>query len=115
MGDLGTFVTLFGAGLLYRRRPEIHKRLMLLATVGMMTPASVAHFVGHNLPGMPAMVPALLAVLFLAPAMCDRIRFGRFHRITLWGGILLFVWGNVRAVIIGPSAGWKRLAAWLIS
>jgi hypothetical protein len=115
LGDLLTFVSLVAAGLWYRRHPETHKRLMLLATAGMMMPASVAHLVGHNIPGMPAMVPVLLGILFLAPAIYDRIRFGRFHRITVWGGILLFVWGNVRAIIIGPSAEWKRLAAWLIS
>jgi hypothetical protein len=115
LGDLVTFVTLLSAGLWYRRRPETHKRLMLLATTGMMMPASVAHFVGHNFPSVPAMVPVLLAILFIAPATYDRFRFGRFHHITLWGGILLFVWGNVRAFIIGPIAEWKKIAVWLIS
>jgi hypothetical protein len=75
----------------------------------------MAHVVGHNFPDMPPMVPVLLGILFIAPAIWDRIRFGRFHRVTLWGGIVLFAWGNARAIIIGPSAAWKKLAAWLIS
>jgi len=115
LGDLLTFVALLCAGLWYRRRQAAHKRLMILATIGMMMPASVGHLVGHNFPAMPALVPLLLIILFIAPAVYDRIRFGRFHPITLWGGILLIAWGNVRAILIGPSAGWREFVAWLIS
>jgi hypothetical protein len=115
LGDLVSFAILFSAGVWHRGRPEKHKRLMLLATIGMMMPASVAHFVGHNFPDIPALVPVLLGLLFSTPAIYDRIRFGRFHPVTLWGGILLFVWGNLRAVVIGPSAEWKQLMSWLIS
>jgi len=88
---------------------------MLLATLGMMMPATVTHLAGHNVPAIPVIVPFLLAILFITPAIYDRIRFGRLHPITLWGGISLIVWGNVRAVLIGPSADWKRFVAWLIS
>lgn len=115
LGDLVSFVTLFGAGLWHRHHPETHKRFMLLATIGMMMPATVAHLIGHNLPDMPVLVPALLGLLFLAPAVYERFRFGRYHRITLWGGIGLFIWGNLRALVIGPNAEWRRFVAWLIS
>ena len=114
LGDLVTFVVLFAMGLVYRHRPAIHKRFMLLATVGMMTPSSLAHFVGHNFRSMPGVFLPLLAIVFFSPALYDRMRWGRFHRVTLWGGILLFSWGNARALVIGPSAAWKQFAAWLI-
>ena len=85
---------------------------MLLATLGMMAPASVAHFVGHNVPDRPLMVPALLAVLFLLPALYDRIRYGSFPRITLWAGILLILWGNLRTVsLIEPCGTDDRLTS----
>jgi hypothetical protein len=39
LGDLATFGTMAAAGYGYRHRSDIHKRLMLLATVGGLTPA----------------------------------------------------------------------------
>ena len=115
LGDLLAFTVLFCLGLWYRNDPAAHRRLMLLTTIGMMMPATVAHFIGHNAPEVPALVPLSLAILFITPAVYDRVRFHRFHPITLWGGILLILWGNVRAVLIGPSTTWKQFAKWLMS
>jgi len=39
LGDMILFGTLVGAALYYRRRMEIHKRLMLLAALSLLTPA----------------------------------------------------------------------------
>lgn len=36
MGDMTLFGTLFGAAVAYRRRPEVHKRLMIAATVALL-------------------------------------------------------------------------------
>lgn len=113
LGDLLTFIVLLSTGLWFRHQPGTHKRFMLLATVGMMAPASLSHIVGHNLRSMPVLFVPLLAFVFLSPALYDRFRVGRFHRVTLWGGIALFVWGNVRAMI-GPGGPWKQFAGWLI-
>jgi hypothetical protein len=78
-------------------------------------PAALGHFVGHNFRSAPALLLPMLAVTFFAPAIYDRIRLGRFNRVTLWGGIVLFAWGNVRAVFIRPSAAWQQVMAWLAS
>ena len=114
LGDLVTFVVLISAALLYRRRPDSHKRLMLLGTLGSMMPAAVAHFLGHNLQSTPALIVPILAVLFFSPAIYDRVRLGRFHRVSLWGGLILFLWANVRAIVIGPSVPWHTFAKWLV-
>jgi hypothetical protein len=113
LGDLVTFAVLVGAALWHRRRPELHKRLMVLGTVGAMMPSAIAHIVGHNFPTMPVLVVAMIAVAFFTPAVYDRIRFGRFHRVTLWGGFLLFVWANFRAIVIRPSGAWHEFMGWL--
>ena len=113
LGDLVTFAVLVSAALWYRRRPQLHKRLMVLGTIGGMMPAALGHFVGHDLRAMPVLLVPMIAVAFFTPAVYDRIRFGRFHRVTLWGGVLLFVWANVRAVVIRPSAAWHEFMRWL--
>ncbi len=115
LGDLLTFTVLLTAGLWFRHRSGTHKRLMLLATIGMMAPSALSHLVGHHFGSLPALFLALLTFVFLFPALYDRFRLGRFQGVTLWGGILLFAWGIVRAAIIAPSGASKHFAAWLIS
>ncbi|MEO8125441.1 MAG: hypothetical protein ABJF23_33215 [Bryobacteraceae bacterium] len=114
LGDLVTFAVLVPAGLWLRRKPMIHKRLMLLGTIGSMMPAPLAHFIGHNFKSTPGIIVPMLAVLFLSPAAYDRIRIGRFQPISLWVGVLIFLWANVRAAILGPSEIWHHFARWLI-
>ena len=81
--DLVTFTVLFAAGMWKRRQPETHKRLMLLATIGAMMPAALAHIAGHfHLPTAPPAMVLMLAIVFFAPAFYDRVRLGRFHPVT---------------------------------
>ena len=115
LGDLLSFATLVTAALLYRRRAEIHKRLMLMCIVGTLMAAPLAHFTGHNLRSTPTAFVPLFAIVLFTPAIYDRIQSGRFHPVSLWGVVILFAWGNVRAVIIGPSEVWHKFARWLIS
>ena len=117
LGDLMSFAVLVVAAFLCRRRPEIHKRLMLLATIGSLMAAPLAHVLGRiaALREMPAIILVPLACLYLSGAIRDRALLGRFHPVTLWGGLALLVWAQLRAAVIGPSAAWHRMAAWLIS
>lgn len=116
LGDLLSFAILIAAALWYRQRPEVHKRLMLLATVGPMMSAALVH-VWVQFPIVAARPPlflASMASLLFAGAVYDRVSCGRFHPVSLRGAVILFVWGNVRAFVIGPSAAWHRFAEWLI-
>ncbi|MBZ2180552.1 MAG: hypothetical protein K7J47_22945 [Acidobacteria bacterium] len=114
LGDLVPFTVLFAAGLWRRKQPEAHKRLMTLATIGGFMSAAVAQLVGHQFRSLPLLVVPLIGIIFFAPAVYDRIRSGRFHPITLWGGLSLFAWGNGRAGLIGPSEAWHNLMGWLM-
>jgi len=113
LGNLVDFSVLVGVALRYRRRPAVHKRLMLLAVFGALMPAPLAHLLGHFGANGALIVPILAALLF-SSAVHDRVRHGRVHPVSLWVGIVLFLLANVRAVVIGPSAAWHRFAAWLI-
>jgi hypothetical protein len=116
LGDLLSFAVLVGAAVWYRRRPDVHKRLMLLATVGALLPAALAHIVGHwsflRSLSVPIIVVPLVALLS-AGAVHDRLCGRRIHPVSLWVALALFVWANVRAVVIGPSAAWHEVAGWL--
>jgi len=110
------FAILVAAAVLYRHRPDIHKRLMLLALVGALAPAPVAHLEGH----WPALVPyaiplaivANVCLLGLSP-FYERIAGGRMHPISLWGGVGVLLCISVFFGIVVPSATWNRFAEWI--
>lgn len=113
--DLFFFLALVIAAVAYRRRPDMHKRLMLFANIALMS-APLAHFIGHvswlaALPGSIIMIPISL---FLAAAVArEYITLKKVHPLTwtIAAGMLLF--GPLRAGIIGPSGTWHRLVYWL--
>jgi uncharacterized membrane protein YozB (DUF420 family) len=108
--DLLFFGMFVGAAIYYRRQPEVHKRLMLLATISMLPPGlsrwpiAVRH---------PTVIPAVV-VLFLGAALAfDFWTRRRIHPATLWGGLAFIVSMPVRFAI-APTAAWHQLASWLI-
>jgi hypothetical protein len=117
LGDLVSFSILVGLAVWYRRSSEVHKRLMLLATVGTLMPAALAHIIGHSPTLREIEAPIILIpliALLSASAVHDRVSQGRIHPISLWVALALFVWANLRAAVIGPSDAWHQFAAWLI-
>jgi len=116
LGDLVTFGILVAAGYGYRRRSDIHKRLMLFATVGGLMPAPLAHLIGH-FPSTRAMGPIIvvpIALFLFASAIYDRVSFGRMHPVSLWGAAPIFVWDLLLNIVIGPSAAWHHFARWVV-
>jgi hypothetical protein len=114
-GDITIFAVLVIAALAYRRRPEIHKRLMLFANIILM-PAPLAHFIGHTpwLASLPAAIVLVPISLFLISAVArDYLLMRRVHPLTLALAIFLFLSGPLRAGLIGPSAAWHHFASWL--
>jgi uncharacterized membrane protein YozB (DUF420 family) len=117
LGDLITFGILVAGGYWYRQRRDVHKRLMLLATVGGLMLAPLAHLIGH-LPLPREMAPIVLipmAFLLFASAAYDRISLGRIHPVSLWGATAILIWDLLRNIAAGPSTAWHQFAQWLIS
>jgi hypothetical protein len=116
LGDLIAFGTLVAAGFWYRHRSEIHKRLMLLATVGGLMPTPLAHLIGHS-PLLREIRPIILlpiAPLLFASAVYDRISRGHIHPVSLWAALAIFAWDILRYAVIGPSVMWHQLARLLV-
>src|SRR5262245_11489465 len=112
-----TFGILGGAGLWYRDRPAVHKRLMLLAMLGGLTNTPVAHVVGHwpSLQPRAGIIVLVSIALFLSlSAIYDRVSQGRIHPVSLWGALLVVASGSVFFLVIQQSAMWRAFAAWLI-
>lgn len=116
LSNFFAFGVLVAAGLLYRHRPAIHKRLMLLALFP-LADEPIIHLVGHLAGRWPTLQGAGLFVfpiqlsLMFASAIYDKVSSGRIHPVSLWVPILLLAWGTViRAVL--PSVTWHELAVW---
>ncbi len=108
--DMTNFGLLTGLGLWFRRQPAIHRRLMLLGTVGgLMWPAIT------RTPGLAGrFVPmyAVLASLVLAPAVFDFSTRARTRWLSLGIGLAILATFPV-AIIIGNSTWWRTFAAWV--
>ena len=112
LGDMFVFAILVGTALWFRRRLDIHKRLMTIATIGIL-PAPMSRvplaFIEHG--GLLAAFG--LADLFILPLLAhDFITRGRPHRATLLGGAFLVASHPLRT-IIGHTHAWLAFANWL--
>jgi hypothetical protein len=115
LANLLIFSTLAIAAVAFRRRPEIHRRLMLFANIELM-PAPLAHLIGHA-PWLASLPPAIVLVpitaFVAAAAGRDLLVARRIHALT-WGlAIQRMVSGSLEAGPIGSSATWRHFVHWL--
>jgi hypothetical protein len=107
---LVVFAALLGAAIYFRRRPDFHKRLMLIATMELIT-AAIARWPGV-LPLGPLGFFGLTDLLIVVIAIYDYLTRGRIHAATLWGGLFLVVSQPARLFISGTQT-WQAIAVWL--
>lgn len=111
------FAALVGAALWYRKRSAVHKRLMLIAVLGTLTPTPIAHMVGHWIgPQQWANVFFPVGVfLFLSLlALHDRLAEGRVHPVTLWIGALVWATNGLFTTFVQPTDVWRAFSMWLV-
>lgn len=108
--DILVFAILIWAGITFRRQPETHKRLMLLATVAMLD-APIA-----RLPGIFALGPmasfALQDVFLLAGVAYDLVSRRRVSQAYVWGGLLILMSQPLRLFISGTQ-WWLTFGDWI--
>jgi hypothetical protein len=112
--DMLVFAILVGSALAMRRHSATHKRLMLLATVGMLTPA-VARLPVDALKqaGLPAFFAVTIACVILVVAI-DTVRHRRLHPAFGWGAALLIAAVPAR-IAFAQSDAWISMANRLIA
>jgi hypothetical protein len=114
LGDMLVFAILVGAGFYYRRRTDVHKRLMLLATISIL-PAATARLPFAFIQQTGPLAFFGLADLFIVPCVLyDLFTRGRVHRATLWGGLIIVASLPLR-LFIGETRAWIAFATWLTS
>ena len=112
LGTVFVFAVLAGAAVLYRRRSDIHKRLMLLATLSILTPAIA------RIPWEPFRVlgpPLFLGVTdtcVLAFVAYDTWKNRRLHPAFLWG-TLFFLVSQPARILLAHTGAWMQFATWL--
>ena len=112
LGDVLIFGLLVGAALYFRNRLDIHKRLMVIATITLM-PAAVARFPGAFFEqGGPLVFFGIPDLLIVPLLIFDIITRGRPHRATIIGGAILVISHPLR-ILIGTTHAWIAFATWL--
>ncbi len=113
--DLLIFALFFTFAVIWRRRPLLHRRCILFATVTLMEP-SLTHLLGHN-PRLAALPPAIIMLpfgVFLAAVLVrDYLAIHRLSPGAWLIALAMLASGPLRAGVIGPSAAWHRLGTWL--
>jgi len=104
------FPVLVSAALYWRRQPDIHKRLMLIATAELVT-AGVARIPGVG-PGGPVAYFGITDSLILLMWGYDYFTRGRVHPAALWGGLFLIASQPLRLAISGTGT-WLAIARWM--
>ena len=114
LGDMLVFGILVGAGFYFRRRPDVHKRLMLLATIAIL-PAATARLPFAFIQQVGPLAFFGLADLFILACLAyDLVSRRRPHPATVWGGLLLVASQPLR-LMLGNTQAWLAFADWLTS
>ena len=112
LGDILVFAILVSAAFYFRRRADVHKRLMLLATIGIL-PAAVARWPFAFIQQYGPLAFFGLSDLFIVPCLIyDFVTRGRPHRATVLGGALIVISHPLR-LVIGSTHAWLAFATWL--
>ena len=95
-----------------RRRPDVHKRLILIATIGLVE-AAFGRFPWDRI-GLPPAAGAVtgLGIMVLLVIIYDLVSLHRIHRSTMWAAPLIFAVGAL-SVPIGMTSAWHAFAALL--
>ncbi len=113
LSQVAVFSGLVSAAVLLRRRPEWHKRFMVLASMSIVTPALSGNRLGFFIPvfksgvgTIPAATVrfALLVMLVVGVAIYDVMSSKRLHPATLVGGAIVIGLRLVASSAIATSA-----------
>lgn len=106
------FTVFIGLALCFRRRREVHKRLMLLGSSSILLPAlgRIPGFFGRGglwgLVGFTEIVPLTFIVF-------DTVRCKRLHPAFAWGGLgIVLSWPAF--LLVGSTQFWLRFAEWVV-
>jgi hypothetical protein len=113
LGDMVVFGILAGTALYFRRRLDIHKRLMLLASLTLLAPAIARIPLRFIETGGPLAFFGLTDLCVIACVAFDTIRNRRLHPAFAWG-TLLFIGSQPLRLMLAGTHPWLRFASSLV-
>jgi hypothetical protein len=113
LGDMFVFSVLIGLALYFRRKLHVHKRLMLLAAINILTPAIARIPVGFIINGGPLAFFGLTDLCLLACVAFDTFKHRRLHPVFLWGSIFIIAMQPLR-LLLASTGAWMKFAAALV-
>jgi hypothetical protein len=113
LGDMVVFGILITAALYYRKRLDIHKRLMLVAAINLLAPAIARIPLSLITNGGPLAFFGLTDLCLIGFVAFDTIRHRRLHPAFLWGGLLIILMQPLR-IFLAPTNAWITFAAALV-
>jgi len=109
--DMVVFAILVGAAFHYRHRADVHKRLMTLATISLLS-APIARLPFEFMKAGPPAFFGLTDLFIVALLVYDLATRRRVHPATIWGGLIIVASQPLRLMISGTPA-WLAFAGWL--
>lgn len=112
------FAALVGAALWYRTNAAVHKRLMLVALLGPLTPTPIAHFIGGWIwprPWASLLFPVGQAFFLSLVLVHDRVTEGRVHPVSIWSCALVYASDMIFNFVVIGSHPWIRFSNWLVT
>lgn len=113
LGDMLVFAILISAALYYRKKLDIHKRLMLLAAINLTVPAIARIPVSFIAKGGPLAFFGLADLVVIGFVAFDTIRHKRLHPAFVYGGLLIILMQPLRIALAGTHA-WISFASALV-
>jgi hypothetical protein len=112
--NLFVFGLFVGAAIYFRRRSEFHKRLMLLATLNLLSAAINRIPLDFIESGGLLAVFGLLDLFILICVVYDTARHRRLHPAFAWGALFSFLWPPL-AIVLGESSPGNTFATWVLN
>ena len=113
LGDMLVFSILIGLALYFRRKLDVHKRLMLLAAINLLTPAIARIPLDFIINGGPLVFFGLTDLCLLACVVFDTFKHRRLHPVFLWGTIFVIAMQPLR-LLLAVTQTWMGFAAVLV-
>jgi hypothetical protein len=110
-GDISIFLLFFILALLYRKKPDYHKRWMLLATIGGLVLAPISRL-PYAVGQFPIIMAVFISMMLISPIF-DLIHFKKIHPANIWGPIVIILSVPMRT-FIGMTDAWHQFAVWMV-
>jgi len=112
IGEMVTFAGFFTAAIVLRKRSAWHKRLMLIASIAMLTPAVARIPVIRELG--PLAFYAVPDLIIIGCIVFDAKRNKRVHP-ALVGGLVILLVSQLGRLAFSQTAAWMTFARWVTS